>query len=165
MLYFLLFLAILLMPFSFRIRAKTETDRVIFGVDFMLFEKFGIRIFRTGITAKKVMQGLFSGKRKKGSGKIIKNALRFISLENIKITSSLGTGSAASTAIICGQIFAFAAPLAAGKENCRISLTPVYDKKQFVFFGECIISLNLANAISAAVSSIFRFQILKKNNA
>lgn len=149
MLYFLLFLVILLMPFSFRIRAKTETDRVIIKVDFMLLDKFGIKIFKTEVTAKKVMQGLFSGKKKR---KIpVKTVFDHISLESLEITSSLGTGSAASTAIVCGQIFAFIAPLTAGKENCRISVTPVFDKKQFVFFGECIFSVNLANAIIAFV--------------
>lgn len=154
MLCFLIILTVLIVPFSFKVSAKTETDRIILTADFMLFDRLGIKIAKTAITAKKVMSSLFSGKRKNGG--LIKTALRYIRIESINITSSLGTGSAASTAILCGQIFAFAAPLAAGKENCSVSLTPVFDKKQFVFSGECIFSFNLANAITAAICAVFK---------
>lgn len=152
MLYFLLALLILLIPFSFRLSAKTESESLILQADFMAFGK-GIKLVKKHITVKKIFENLFR-KRKDGKNKarFFSSAVKHITVEKLNVESSIGTGNASSTAIIGGQVFGLLAPIVpmcAKNGEYRVDIKPVFDRKQFEIFGELVFSVNILNALLA----------------
>lgn len=150
MLYFLLILAVFLIPIGIRFWADTEKDAIIIQAEFMLPFKSGIKLFKRSITAKSVVASLFSRKKAKGRKAPIFNILtRHAKIKKLYIQLKIGTGDASSTALISGQVFGLLAPLAANisKGNFNIDITPVFDEAAFNFSGECIFSLNLVKII------------------
>lgn len=150
MLYFLLGLLLLLIPFTFRISAKTENGSLVLQADIMVFGK-GIKLVKNCMTVKKIFENT-KQKKSKNKARLFRSAVKRIEVEKININSSLGTGDASSTAIIGGGIFALLAPLvpiAAKNGEYNVNIKPVFDRKQFDFFGECVFSLNILNALFA----------------
>jgi len=151
-LYFLLVIFVLLLPFSFRLAAKGERDDLIIQAEFMLLNKIPIRILNKSIAVKSIVSSALSRKKSKNNRARIFNSVReHVTIETLKIDTAIGTGDAASTAIISGQAFGIAAPLVLNlaKKDYSINVNPVYDRKQFEVFAECILNTNLANTFIA----------------
>ena len=55
MLYLLLFIVVLLLPFTFRIAADTKNDAVNLQADFMFLGLIPIKLFQKSITVKNVI--------------------------------------------------------------------------------------------------------------
>ncbi len=151
MLYFLLILVVLLVPFSFRIKAYTENNALIIQAEFTRL--FKIKILNKRITVKKIIASLFSKKKSKRNNSRTFNSIKqHVSVEKLNVYSVIGMGDAASTAIVSGQAFGLIAPFAASAakgKNYNVNILPDYNEKNFIFDGECIISTNLANTIIA----------------
>ncbi|MBR2860420.1 MAG: DUF2953 domain-containing protein [Clostridia bacterium] len=150
MLYFLLLLGILLLPIYFRLTAKTENDALTLQAELMLVGKIKVRLYRTGITVKKVVSSLFSPKKQKpDKARIFNSIVKHTKIKRLNVQSNIGTSDASSTAIISGQLFGLLAPLAANvsKNNYNLDINPVFDCKQFDLFAECILSTNLVKAL------------------
>lgn len=152
MLYFLLVLLIMLIPFSFRVSAKTESESLVLQAEFVVFGK-GIRLVKKRITVKKIFESAFRKRKKsKNKARLFRSAVKRITVEKLNVDSSIGTGNASSTAILGGQVFGLIAPIVptcAKYGEYRVDIRPVFDKKQFDFFGECVFSLNILNAVLA----------------
>jgi len=157
-LYFLLIIAALLLPFSFRLKASTEKDYIALQAEYLFFGKIGIAVYKSKLTVKKAIRSLFSGKKSKvNKARIFTSVKNHISLDKLYIKSEIGTGSAASTAILSGQAFSFIAPfacLAARAEKCYVSINPNFNEAIFDFSGEIIISTNIANAIILVLEAL-----------
>lgn len=150
MLYFLLILAVFLVPISIRVWVNTEKDAIIIQAGIMLPFKSGIKFFKKSITAKNIITSLFSRKKaKRNKAPIFNMFLKYVKIKKINIFLKIGTGDASSTALISGQIFGLAAPYMANisKGNFNIDITPVFDETAFDFSGECIFSLNFVKII------------------
>lgn len=152
MLYFSLFIAVLLLPIRIRFVANTENDALKLQAEVVLFGKKFFRFYESNITVKSVVQSIFSGKKRGVGGARIFNIVKDYSrINKISIHARIGTGDASTCALLCGQgcglITPFCANLAKG--NYDIQIKPVFDEAVFELFGECILSLNIANAIFA----------------
>ncbi len=149
MLYFLLLIAVLLLPFRIRFSVSTEKASLNLQAEFMLpFDK-RIRIYKKSITVKNVVAALVSRKRAKGTDgvRIFNIFKRHFRAKKLFIKASIGTGDAASTALISGTLFGLLAPVAANltKDNFEISIQPFFEKEKFEFSGFCIFEGNIAN--------------------
>lgn len=150
MLYFLLAIAVLLVPLGIRFWASTEKDAIIIQAEFMLPFKSGIKFLKKSITAKKVIASLFSSKKaKKHKAPIFNIVNRHAKIKRLDVDFKLGTGDASVTALITGQVFGLLAPVAANvsKGKCNLTVTPVFDETVFNFSGECIFLLNIVKII------------------
>ncbi len=158
MLYFLLFIAVLLIPFRVRFSVNTEKAAIFIQTEIMLPFNFKIRVYKKSITVKNVISALFSRKRaNKKSGVRIFNILKeHFRIKEIKINSVIGTGDAASTALVTGTLFGIIAPLAAnlGKNNFEVNIDPLFEKERFEFTGFCIFQGNMVNTF-IVISKIF----------
>lgn len=163
MLYLLLFLAVLLLPLTFRVAANTKNDAVNLQAEFMLLGMWPIRLYQTSITVKKVIASFFSGKKSKYSkARIFRTFRRHVKIKKLVLTSHIGTGDAASTAIVSGQVFGLLAPAVANlakRDTYKLDINPVFDKKEFDFLGECILRTNVVHTVIA----IFEILRSKKN--
>lgn len=163
MLYLLLFIVVLLLPFTLRIAADTKNDAVNLQADFMFLGLIPIKLFQKSITVKNVIASFFSGKKSKYSKARIFRAFRkHIKIKKLILNSHIGTGDAASTAIISGQVFGFLAPAVANlskNQEYKLDINPVFDKKEFDFLGECILRTNMVHTVIA----IFEILRSKKN--
>ena len=163
MLYLLLFIVVLLLPLTFRIAANTKNDAVNLQADFMLLGVVPIKILEKSITVKNVIASLFSGKKSKYSkAQIFRTFRKHVVIKKLILSSHLGTGDAASTAIISGQVFGILAPAVANlskNQEYKLDINPVFDKKEFDFLGECILRTNAVHTVIA----IFEILRSKKN--
>ncbi|MBP5661642.1 MAG: hypothetical protein J6X30_00620 [Clostridia bacterium] len=155
---FLLFLFLLLFlffPLVVRVRAKTEKRGVLFSLELLIFEVIRIPLWKKDVTVETVRQMLFNRKRGKISLRRAWRTLKkSVQVEEVNLTARIGTGSAASSALISSQAFALAAPLAAGAagaENCRIEVTPVYDKKELFAEGDCVVSTDPLHILTGLI--------------
>lgn len=163
MLYLLLFVVVLLLPLTFRIAANTKNDAVNLQADFMLLGVVPIKILEKSITVKNVIASLFSGKKSKYSkAQIFRTFRKHVVIKKLILSSHIGTGDAASTAIISGQFFGILAPAVANlskNQEYKLDINPVFDKKEFDFLGECILRTNAVHTVIA----IFEILRSKKN--
>ncbi len=163
MLYLLLFVVVLLLPLTFRIAANTKNDAVNLQADFMLLGVVPIKILEKSITVKNVIASLFSGKKSKYSkAQIFRTFRKHVVIKKLILSSHIGTGDAASTAIISGQVFGILAPAVANlskNQEYKLDINPVFDKKEFDFLGECILRTNAVHTVIA----IFEILRSKKN--
>ena len=163
MLYLLLLIVVLLLPLTFRIAANTKNDAVNLQAEFMLLGFIPVKLFQKSITVKNVIASFFSGKKSKYSKARIFRAIRkHIQIKKLMLNSHIGTGDAASTAIISGQVFGFLAPAVANiarRQEYKLDILPVFDKKEFDFCGECILNTNMVHTVIA----IFEILRSKKN--
>ena len=139
MLYLLLFIVVLLLPLTFRIAANTKNDAVNLQADFMLLGVVPIKMLEKSITVKNVIASFFSGKKSKYSkARIFRTFRKHVTIKKLILTSHIGTGDAASTAIISGQVFGILAPAVANlskNQEYKLDINPVFDKKEFDFLG------------------------------
>lgn len=163
MLYLLLFVVVLLLPLTFRIAANTKNDAVNLQADFMLLGVVPIKILEKSITVKNVIASLFSGKKSKYSkAQIFRTFRKHVVIKKLILSSHIGAGDAASTAIISGQVFGILAPAVANlskNQEYKLDINPVFDKKEFDFLGECILRTNAVHTVIA----IFEILRSKKN--
>ncbi len=156
MLYLLLVLVVLLIPFSVKLSAYTKDDALVIQAAFMLLGLWNIKLFSSSVTVKKAIASFLSRKKSKvDKARIFTSVRGHADIERLKIASDIGTGNAASTAIISGKVFGLIAPIVASLgENGKLDVNPIFDEKKFSFCGECILKTNTAN-ILLAVLEIF----------
>ena len=150
MLYFLCFVAVLLVPFKIRFWADTENDAIIIRAEFMLPFNSGIKFFQRSITAKSIIASIFSRKNpKKHKAPIFNIFKRYAKIKKLKVLLKIGTGEASSTALFAGQALGLLTPyaLSLSKGKSNIEVIPEFEKSIFYLTGECIFSLNLTKII------------------
>ncbi len=152
----MLVLVVLLIPFTVKLSAYTKDGALEIQAVFMLLGLWDIKLFSSSITVKKAVASFLSRKKSKvDKARIFTSVRDHADIEGLKIASDIGTGNAASTAIISGKVFGFAAPIVASVgKNGRLDVNPVYGEKKFSFCGECILKTNTVN-ILLAVLEIF----------
>ncbi len=150
MLYFLIFILVFLIPVKIRFWADTENEAISIQAEIMLPFNSGIKFLKRSITAKSVIESLFSRKNpKKHKAPIFNIVKRHAKIKKLTVFLELGTGDAASTALISGQILGLVSPyvLSLSKGKSNIEINPIFEKSAFYLRGECIFSLNLLRII------------------
>lgn len=151
MFYLLLFIAVLFIPFKFRIYAYTRKNALNIQTEFMLFAGAKVILQQSSITVKKVLSSLFSGKKGKVSKtQIFRYLLKRATVKRLDVFASIGGDNAAQTAMASGQIFGILAPIAANlakKGDYNIDINPNFQEKCFNFRGECIFKLNMVHTL------------------
>ena len=90
--------------------------------------------------------------RGKSKGKGVLKILRdHTDVDFIELSARVGTGNAASTAILSAKISSVVFPLLMRLGEFRVRIDPDFEKECFEFFGECIFSTNLANTLIAVL--------------
>jgi len=163
-LYFLLgfaVLGLLLLPFTVRFRANTESDRLMVQADWILGSWF-IRLYDQNFTAEEIIRRVLSGKKGKTSKALILRSIhKHGNLKKLVVHSSIGTGSAASTAIVCGKMFGLLAPamITLSHGDSVLDIEPVFHQKQFDAIVEYTLSINAVHTLMA----LFEILRSKKN--
>lgn len=146
MLYFFLF-AVLLIPVHIRLSANTENEALKIRADITLPFKLKIKIYSVTVTVKKVIASIFSRKKRKVNRVQIFNIVKKHSkIKSLYVKSRIGTGDAASTAMISGGVLGLVAPFKT-KRNYVIDILPVFEQSVFEFSGKIILKTNLLNTI------------------
>ncbi len=150
MLYFLIFIAVFLIPFKIRFWADTETDAIIIQAEIMLPFNSGIKFLKRSITAKSVITSLFSRKNpKKHKAPIFNIVKRHAKIKKLDVLLKIGTGDASTTALLAGQALGLITPYALNlsKGRSNVEVVPDFEKSTFYLRGECIFSLTLIKII------------------
>lgn len=150
MLYFFLF-AVFLIPLYVKFSANTENEALKIRAELMLPFKLKIKLYSANVTVKKVIASIFSRKKKRGNKVQIFNIVKKHSkIKSLFVKSRIGTGDAASTAMISGGVLGMVAPFNT-KNNYSIDVLPVFEYQIFEFFGKIIFKTNIFHVLIAVL--------------
>jgi len=159
--------AILFSPLDIALRIN-QTAAVLpsfnLSVDLRLFlrTKAGINIFNREFSAESALNFKKNKTAAHGSFNLMK-ILKYISIRRLKIELAIGTGSAASTCLISGSIFAALNMFFVGQGRRfgsippppYLFIKPVFDKAVFQIQAECIAGITLGNIIIIILKLLF----------
>ena len=147
---FMILLMILPVCVKFSLASEENGLDLHIGIKLPLLKTF--TVYKTRITAASVKKSLT--KKRKVRWRIVPLLKRLRGhVRHLSVVLRFGTGNAASTACLAGQLYGIFAPLTAGKPERNVLIQPVFEEKTFFAQGKCMIRTSAVHAIISMIAS------------